>query len=382
MSQQNSFDFVVVGAGMAGASCAYFLADEGSVMVLEMESQPGYHTTGRSAALFAETYGNAAIRGLTSGGRNFLTSPPDGFSDNPLLTPRGVLFVGRADQSTALDEAFKAGDGLSESLQRLSPSEVGELVPVFRDGYLTGGVYDSSAMDMDVNALHQGFLRGARAQGAELMQNARVEALARQDGSWRISTSDGQISAKVVINAAGAWCDEVADLAGANRVGLVPKRRTALLVDGPADLPFADWPAFVDADEQFYARPESGALLASPADETPMEPCDVQPEELDIAIAIDRLQTATTLEVKRVIRSWAGLRSFVGDKTPVVGFDPVVGGFFWLAGQGGYGIQTAPSMGRVSAALAAGGEVPDDLEKIGVKASDLSPGRFDPGSSG
>jgi D-arginine dehydrogenase len=364
---------------MAGASAAWFLAGEGSVLLLEMESQPGYHTTGRSAALFAEAYGNAPIRALTSGGRPFMMTPPDGFSETPILTPRGALFIGREDQATALDDTFKTGSEYLDSMERLNAAEVRELIPILREGYAAGGVLEANAMDIDVNALHQGFLRGARAKGCELRQDAQVTGLRRENGAWRISVGGDDIIAGVVINAAGAWCDKVADLAGARRVGLVPKRRTALLIDGPTDMPFLDWPAFVDADEQFYARPESGALLASPADETPMEPCDVQPDELDIAIAIDRLQQATTLEVKRVIRSWAGLRSFVGDKTPVVGFDPEIDGFFWLAGQGGYGIQTAPSMGRVSAALATGGDIPDDLKSFGLKASDLSPSRFKSG---
>jgi len=382
VSEHKIYDFVLIGAGMAGASAAYFLAREGSVLVLEMENQPGYHTTGRSAALFAEAYGNAQIRGLTSGGRSFMIDPPDGFSETPIMTPRGALFVGREDQMASLDAAYQSGSELVDSMQRLNADEVHELVPVFRDGYVAGGVLETEAMDIDVNALHQGFLRGAKAGGAELQSNARVQRLSRDNGGWTIDIGREQIFAKVVINAAGAWCDEVADLVGAARVGLVPKRRTAILFDGPEDIPFAHWPAFVDADEEFYARPESGALLGSPADETPMEPCDVQPEELDIAIAIDRLQTATTLQIKRVIRSWAGLRSFVGDKTPVVGFDPHVEGFFWLAGQGGYGIQTAPSMGRVTAALAAGRALPDDLKDFGVEVEALSPGRFDTGLTG
>lgn len=382
VNEHKIYDFVLIGAGMAGASAAYFLAREGSVLVLEMETQPGYHTTGRSAALFAEAYGNAQIRGLTSGGRGFMIEPPDGFSETPILSPRGALFVGREDQMASLDAAYQSGSELVDSMQRLNAAEVHELVPVFREGYVAGGVLETNAMDIDVNALHQGFLSGAKAGGAELQSNARVQRLSRENGGWTIDLGSEKLFAKVVINAAGAWCDEVADLAGASRVGLVPKRRTAILFDGPEDVPFAHWPAFVDADEEFYARPESGALMGSPADETPMAPCDVQPEELDIAIAIDRLQTATTLQIKRVIRSWAGLRSFVADKTPVVGFDPHVEGFFWLAGQGGYGIQTAPSMGRVSAALATGDGVPDDLKELGVDAMALSPARFDPASVG
>jgi D-arginine dehydrogenase len=378
MLQDNSFDFVIIGAGMAGASAAYFLSEEGSVLMLEMESQPGYHTTGRSAALFSEAYGNAAIRALTSGGRSFLIDPPDGFTDTPILTPRGAMFVGREDQMASLDAAYEAGAEHLDTMQRLTAVEARELVPVLRDGYVAAGVLETQAMDMDVNALHQGFLRGARARGAQLHPNARVAGLTRDGNSWRVRAGGEDISAKVVINAAGAWCDEIADLAGARRVGLTPKRRTAILFDGPSDMDFAAWPAFIDADEKFYARPEGGVLMGSPADETPMEPCDVQPEELDIAIAVDRLQSATTLEIRRIIRSWAGLRSFVADKTPVVGFDPCVDGFFWLAGQGGYGIQTAPSMGRVAAALAAGKGIPADLAQFGVAAADLSPARFDP----
>lgn len=382
MTENSTYDFVIVGAGIAGASAAYFLAGKGSVLLLEMESQPGYHTTGRSAALYTEAYGNRAIRALTSGGRSFLVDPPDGFCDDPILTPRGVLFIGRQDQMASLDATYKEGAAHFDGIEQLDATRVQALVPVLRDGYAAGGVFEAGAMNMDVNALHQGFLRGARAGGAELRQDAPVEVLQRQGGAWKITAGGEQITTKVVINAAGAWCDALADMAGAGRVGLVPKRRTAILFDGPADMEFAHWPAFVDVDEQFYARPESGALFGSPADETPVEPCDAQPEELDIAIAADRLQTATMLEIRRIIRSWAGLRSFVADKSPVVGFDPQIDGFFWLAGQGGYGIQTAPSLGRVAAALAVGDDFPDDLVNHGVTADDLSPHRFAGSGSG
>ena len=376
MISQTIYDFVIVGAGMAGASTAYFLADKGHVLLLEMESQPGYHTTGRSAALFSEAYGNGPIRALTSGGRAFLTDPPDGFSNTPILTPRGAMFIGREDQMAVLDKVYEAGSEHIDTIQRLTAVEVRDRVPVLREDYAAAGVLESDAMDIDVNALHQGFLRGARAKGAQLHPDARVRTLERRNNTWLVHAGGCDIVAKVVINAAGAWCDLLAEMAGAARVGLMPKRRTAILFQGPVHVPFGEWPAFIDADEEFYARPESGALMGSPADATPMEPCDVQPEELDIAIAVDRLQRATTLEIKHISRSWAGLRSFVSDKTPVVGFDPRIEGFFWLAGQGGYGIQTAPSMGRVSAALAVGDLVPDDLVKFGVRAEDLSPARI------
>jgi D-arginine dehydrogenase len=376
VSTSKNYDFIIVGAGMAGASCAYFLAEKGSVLLLEMEAQPGYHTTGRSAALFAPSYGNAQIRGLSVGGQPFFFEPPEGFCENPLLTPRGALFIAREDQMGLMDELYEDVSTLLDSVSRLSTKEVCELVPVIRENYVAGGLLDSGSLDMDVHSIHHGFLRGAKSGGTELVQNARVESLVRDGDAWTVTANGETYSGKVVINAAGAWCDQLADIAGAKRVGLVPKRRTGIIFDGPEDIPFSDWPAFVDMDEEFYARPESGGMMGSPADETPMEPCDVQPEELDIAIAIDRLQTATTLEIKRVKRSWAGLRSFVADKTPVVGFDPEVEGFFWLAGQGGYGIQTAPSMGRVSASLASGGDIPDDLKTLGVSADELSPKRF------
>ena len=376
MISQLIYDFVIVGAGMAGASTAHFLADKGDVLLLEMESQPGYHTTGRSAALFSEAYGNGSIRALTSGGRTFLTDPPDGFSNTPILTPRGARFVGREDQMAALEEVYEAGSEHTDTIQRLTAVEVRDRVPVLREDYVAAGVLESDAMDIDVNALHQGFLRGARAKGAQLRLDVRVKTLKRRNNAWLVHAGGCDIVAKVVINAAGAWCDQLAEMAGAERVGLMPKRRTAILFQGPVHIPFCEWPAFIDADEEFYARPESGALMGSPADETPMEPCDVQPEELDIAIAVDRLQRATTLEIKHISRSWAGLRSFVADKSPVVGFDPQIEGFFWLAGQDGYGVQTAPSMGRVSAALAVSDVVPDDLVKVGVRSEVLSPARF------
>jgi D-arginine dehydrogenase len=371
-----NFDFIIIGGGMAGASCAYFLSGKGSVLMLEMESQPGYHTTGRSAALFAPSYGNAQIRGLSAGGKPFFFDPPEGFCEAPLLTPRGALFVAREEQMATLNETYEDAATTLDSLSRLSTAEVRELVPVMREDYVAGGILDTGALDMDVNAIHQGFLRGARANGTVLVANAGVESLARDNGDWQVSAGGETYTSRVVINAAGAWCDQVADLAGAKRVGLVPKRRTAIIFEGPTDMKFSDWPAFVDVDEEFYARPESGAMMGSPADETPMDPCDVQPEELDIAIAVDRLQQATTLEIKRITRSWAGLRSFVADKTPVVGFDPTVEGFFWLAGQGGYGIQTAPGMGRTSAALACGEDVPSDLVDLGASKVELSPERF------
>ena len=341
-----------------------------------MEDQPGYHTTGRSAAVYSEAYGNASIRGLTTGGRPFFTAPPEGFTDHPILGPRGLIFIGRADQRESLEKAAAEASQLVDNVREITTAEALERLPVLNPDYVAGGVIEPDAMDIDVNALHQGFMRGARAKGAEFVNNAEVTALTRNGAGWEVTSRECTVRAGVVVSASGAWADRVADMAGAKRVDLVPKRRTAILFDAPDGMDTSDWSLCVDADEEFYIKPESGAVMGSPADETPMEPCDVQPDELDVAIAVDRIQNATTLDIRRITRSWAGLRSFVADKTPVVGFDPGVEKFFWLAGQGGYGIQTAPSLGRVSAALACGEGIPADLEDLGVTAAARSPGRF------
>jgi len=230
-------------------------------------------------------------------------------------------------------------------------------------------------MDMDVHAIHQGFLRGAKAGGGQLVTDAEVLSIARSGGAWQLETSAGRFAAPIVINAAGAWCDVLAQMAGVAPVGLVPKRRTAFTFAPPPDLDTSAWPLVIDADEQFYIKPDAGVLLGSPANEDSVPAQDVQPEELDVAIAADRIETATTLQIGRVLRKWAGLRSFVADKTPVAGFAADAEGFFWLAGQGGYGIQTAPALGRIAAALVQGRALPEDIAALGVQAADLSPRR-------
>ncbi len=384
-------DFLIIGGGMAGASAAYELAAHGSVVVLERESQPGYHSTGRSAALYTQTYGHPTVRALTVASWDFYTNPPDGFSEHPLLTPRGVLLIGRADQTAALERDFTEGRRLTPSVERLDAAQALARAPFLRTDYVAGAVWEPEAMDMDVHAIHTGYLRGLKARGGRLVTDAGVQALARRDGLWVAETPAGSFAAPVLVNAAGAWADVVAELAGVRPLGLVPKRRTALTFDPVfADPAITDpaitdptwaagldgWPMVIDVDEQFYVKPDAGRLLLSPADETPVEPCDIQPEELDVAIAIDRLEQAARFSVRRIAHKWAGLRSFVADKVPVAGFDGDVDGFFWLAGQGGYGIQTAPAMGRTAAALATGGSLPAGVAALGVRAGDLAPSRL------
>jgi D-arginine dehydrogenase len=368
-------DFLVIGAGIAGASAAYELAAFGRVLVLERESQPGYHTTGRSAALFTETYGNATMRALTCASKAFLASPPAGFASVPLLAPRGTLLAARADQRAALERTFAECSALVGNLELWTGAQVRERVPVFTEAQVDGGLWEPDAMDIDVHALHQGFLRGLRARGGEVVCNAEVVALEREGETWRVETRGERYAAPIVVNAAGAWADEIGRLATAGPIGLVPKRRTAITFDPPRGASIERWPAVIDVDEQWYFKPDAGRILASPADETPSAPCDAQPDEYDVAVLIDRITTATTLAVARIHAKWAGLRSFVADKTIVAGFDPRRPGFFWLAGQGGYGIQTAPAAGRVAAALARGEPLPEDVQALGVRADDLAPDR-------
>lgn len=369
-------DAVVIGAGMAGAAAAAHLAARRRVVLLERESQPGYHSTGRSAALFTETYGNRAIRTLTGASRAFYEAWADGFTEHPILTPRGALMFAAPGQEALLDAEWAELSPRDSRVRRLDARETLAVVPVLRPDKVIGAIHEPDAMDIDVHTLHQGYLRQLRQRGGRIVTDAEVLGLARRAESWAVTTAAGEFEAPLVVNAAGAWADVVAGLAGLPPVGLVPKRRTALTVAPPAGFDTTAWPMTLGIDESFYFKLESGRLLISPADETPMPPCDVQPDELDIAVAIDRLMQATTVEVARVERKWAGLRSFVADKTTVNGFDPAAEGFFWLAGQGGYGIQTAEGMARTAVTLIDTGALPADIAAAGVTAAMLSPARF------
>ncbi|NYZ14313.1 FAD-binding oxidoreductase [Azospirillum sp. RWY-5-1] len=374
-------EFLIVGAGMAGASAGYELAAHGSVLLLEREGQPGYHSTGRSAALYTRTYGHPVVRAMTAASWGFYSAPPAGFTEAPLLTPRGVLLIGRADQEASLAAAYAEGRALAPTIERLDRAATLARAPLLRDDYAVGAVWEPDAMDMDVHAIHQGYLRGLKARGGRLVTSAGVTAAERRDGLWVVETAAGAFAAPVLVNAAGAWADVLAGLAGVRPIGLVPKRRTAILFDPVFDDPselesLGGWPMVIDVDETFYVKPDAGRLLASPADQTPVEPCDAQPEEWDVAVTVERVTAAARFQVRRIAHKWAGLRSFVADKVPVVGFDDAAPGFFWLAGQGGYGIQTAPAMGRSAAALATGAALPGDVVELGATELALSPHRL------
>jgi len=375
MHQVQQASVIVIGAGIAGASVAFERAATRSVLLLERESQPGYHTTGRSAALFTETYGNTVMRALTRASKRFLAQPPAGFASTPLLSPRGTLLVARVEQLPGLQRAREECSALVDNLAWWSGEEVCARVPCFAPDQVAGGLLEPDAMDIDVHALHQGFLRGLRARDGMLVCNAEVRALGRYREHWRVQTAAGEFAAPLLVNAAGAWADEIGRLAGAQPIGLVPKRRTAITFDPPAGASIDNWPAVIDIDEDWYFKPDAGRILASPADETPSPPCDAQPDEYDVAVLVDRLTRVTTLQVPRIHARWAGLRSFVADKTIVAGFDAQAAGFFWLAGQGGYGIQTAPAVARAAAALIGGEAIAADIADLGVDAAALSPQR-------
>ena len=371
------FDFAIVGAGIAGVSAAYHLAPQARVIVLEREHVAAYHTTGRSAALHSETYGSAEIRAITVSSGRFYRKPPQGFADHPLLTPRGALIAGRAEQQADMQKAAAEYARLVPSVRWLDPAETMRCQPLLRPEAAAGGAIFEEAEDMDVAAIHGGFLKGARAAGTVLRLDAEVVTLERWNGTWNIGLRDGEsVAAANIINASGAWADVLAGLAGAAPVGLVPKRRTAFTFDAPVGVDLVHMPMAIDFDETWYIKPEVGQFLGSPADETPSPPCDAQPEEIDIAIAVERIETATTLKIRRIKNKWAGLRSFVADKNLVVGYDPAVEGLFWLAGQGGYGIQTGESAGRLAASLALGKGMPGDIAALGVAEAALSPARF------
>ncbi|MEM9431787.1 MAG: FAD-binding oxidoreductase [Pseudomonadota bacterium] len=375
MIDPDTYDVAVIGAGIAGASVAAELSAGAKVVLLEMEERPGYHTTGRSAAVFAPSYGPQPIRALTRASAGFFLRPPEGCAEHPLVRPRGVLFVARQDQLPQLDAAY-AELGTEAELGRLDAAEVLARQPLLRAGYVAGGIDDQTCLDIDVHALHQGYLRMFASSGGRLVTSAEVQHLSRAAGRWTLTGRNGTVRASVIVNAAGAWAEHVGQMAGAETIGLVPKRRTALIVGAPDGMTLDQCPLVVDIDEEFYLKPDAGRILISPANEDPDRPSDVQPDEMDIAICIDRIERAFDFEVRRIETRWAGLRSFVADKAPVVGYSGRVGGFFWLAGQGGYGVQTAPALARLAAEAVLGKPAPEDILAAGLKPEEVGVGRL------
>lgn len=367
------YDVLVIGAGIAGASAAANLAADTKVAILEQETHPGYHSTGRSAALYSEIYGPEQVRVLTRASRDFYRSPPAGFAATPLVSARGALYIATSEQLPQL-ESFAGLQDIAPAIEHIAVERICEFSPLLRPGYAAAALLEADSMDIDVHALHSGYLRVLRSNG-RLVTEAPVQRLQFQAGRWRAQTPRGEFSAPIVVNAAGAWADSLGSMAGVGIRHIQPFRRTALTVDAP-DIPgLHRAPMTVDIDEQFYWKPDAGRLLISLAEETPVPASDVQPEEFDVALAVERVEAASTLEIRRIQRKWAGLRSFAPDRLPVIGFTSSAEGFFWLAGQGGYGIQTAPAAGRLAAALVARRAIPTDLLRAGLDVAALSPDR-------
>lgn len=373
----NEFDVAIIGAGIAGASLGYRLAGRATVTVLERESQPGYHSTGRSAAMFMESYGPPMVRALTRASRAFYEAPPSGFADHPLLSPRGALYVATHEQAHLLDEVQSELEASGSRVERLDAAATLARAPCLRAETVHGALYESDAHDIDVGALHQGFLRAMRAQGGVLRTNAQVLGARRDGDAWEVRLADGELlRARTVVDAAGAWGDEVARLFGATPVGLEPRRRSAFTFKAPEGLDASAWPTVVGIDESYYFKPDAGQLLGSPANADPTVPHDVVPEELDIAMGIHQIEAATTLGIRRPGATWAGLRTFSPDGEMVIGWDDACPGFFWLVGQGGYGIQSAAGASELAAALILRDPLPADLQGQGVDPQLLSPLRL------
>ncbi|MDM0041372.1 FAD-binding oxidoreductase [Variovorax sp. J22G21] len=371
------FDIIILGAGIAGASAAFRLAGHRSVLLLERESQPGYHSTGRSAAMFMESYGPPAVRALTRASRAFYEQPPAGFTSEPLLTPRGVLYLATHGQEAQLQSTRSELAPACPDLELFDADATLARVSCLRPEMVHAALFEPGAQDIDVHALHQGFLRGFRQLGGELRTGVQPRAAMRSGTHWDLQLPDGEtVRARSVVNAAGAWADEVAALFGAAPIGLVPHRRSAFTFKAPDGTDASGWPAVVGVDESYYFKPDAGQLLGSPGNADPTVPHDVVPEEIDIAMGIHQIESVSTLSIRRPTSTWAGLRSFVRDGEMVIGEDGACPGFFWLAAQGGYGIQSAAAASALADALLRDVPLPEELVRHGVEPSALSPARL------
>lgn len=370
---------MVIGAGMSGASVAAGLAEYGSVVLLEQEGQPGVHSTGRSAAAFIPSYGveSVALRTLTAASLGFFQTQALGDLETPLLAKRGLITISKSWSSAASKlERERISHAMQGEIVELSEQEVRARLPHLRAGWGVAAWFEPDVFDIDVDATHQYFLRRVKSLGGHTYCSKAVHSLQQKNGVWHAHVDGAQFSAPVVVNAAGAWASVIGRLAGASSLSLTPMRRTAICFSPPAHFDVNGFPLVLDHGGSFYMKPDAGQLLVSPADEHISPACDAQPEEIDIAYAVHNMQQAFEFDVKRVNHSWAGLRTFAPDRQPVVGFDEVVDGFFWLAGHGGHGIQIAPATARAACSLITQKMLPNDLTHLGLSETDLSPRRF------
>ena len=370
----SSSDIIVIGGGIAGLSAASVLSAHAKVIVLEAEDAIGYHSSGRSATMLHYALGDPLVRALTLASRSFFEAPPPKFTDVPLCHRMSVLIHAREDELAELDQ-LHADIAPFAHLERVGADGILELCPAIRTGAdgAVAGLVDRNGIRLDPHALLQGHARMVRHAGGEIVTNARVSSLQFAGEGWTVTTERGQtFSAPTIINAAGAWADAVSELAGLERIGLVPLSRTIITFEGPEGIGVSGWPFAKTVRDELYFAPESGRLFASPMDEVPTDPCDAQPGEYEVALAAHRIEERTTMKVGRIHSRWAGLRTFARDRRLVAGFDPRAEGFFWLAGQGGFGLQTSPAMAAIVESLIAGTAWPIEA----VTAEALSPVRF------
>ena len=356
----HDFDIAIIGAGIAGASLAAELASSARIVLLEAEDRPGYHTTGRSAAFWTESYGGPGVQPLTTASGPFLR-------DGGFLTPRGALTIGRSGQEARIDHFAQRFAELGVAVEQLDRAAIASRIPGLKAMW-TAGALEPDCCDIDVGALHHHYLHNARKGGVEIRSRARLTGADRDVQGWKLDLESGEtLTCEVLVNAAGAWADGIAEMADVAPLGIAPLRRTVaqLQVSPPV---MDSLPLVLDVDEKFYFKPESGRLWLSPHDETPSPPCDAAPDEIDVALAIHRLEGVVDWRVERVESRWAGLRSFAPDRLPVYGYDPLSPQFFWFAGQGGFGIQTAPAAARLAAGLI-----------LNEPGGEIDPGRYAPG---
>lgn len=372
-------DVIVIGGGIAGISAAARIARHADTVVLERESALGYHSSGRSATFYHFGIGNDCVRGMTAASSDFFANPPATFAEGPLWTEKPALFIADAASRSDLDALQVEMDRFTRTVRRVGPEEMLGIVPVLKtgDNGIVAGLLDTGGRKLDADALLQANARAFRSEGGTIVFDAHVSALAFDGEYWNVDMPDGSYSARTVVNAAGAWADEIARLAGVRPLGLQPLRRTIIGFEPPADVNVSDWPFLKTVSEDgFYMLPDAGRLLASPMDITPHDPCDVQPDDYDIALAAWRVEEATTLKIARISTRWAGLRSFVADKVPTAGFAKDAPGFFWLAGQGGYGLQTSPAMAIAVESIMFKLPWPEELLQQGLRPEQILPDRL------
>ena len=368
----------VVGGGIAGASAAYHLlkADRSlEIILVEAEDQLGYHTTGRSAALLLENDGTESTRSIVQASVDFLLNPPEGLTENVFVRPRDVMHIATFEQSASVDRFLEENSNGRIPTKEISKSEAKKRFPALREEGLDRVVVDEGAGDIDVHCLHQAYLNYFRKNGGQIKPSTRIDSATRNGGHWNLETKMGEIPVDAIVNASGAWGDRVASRAGIEPVGLQPRRRTAFTVNS-SEPNIQKWGMIADIDLQFYCKPDGQQLLCSLAEENPSEPCDAKHDEADVALAIERINAATTLDIRSVQTAWTGLRTFAPDRSMVIGPDTTDDSFFWCVGQGGTGIMTSPGVGRLLADLFTTGKPSEHFHKTGLKQEDIFPNRF------